>query len=135
MITRLVTMSLEKRNRACKTCQHGTAELFASSGQGLLIFDPLDNRNLALLVNYQKVSLLEESQEVGMKWGLGRSTSFHTSMQHIDIQYITVARPKLTNVKMVENYSHTRKTKGPKTKGPKHGIDSGLECAIGVFEH
>ena len=35
---------------------------------------------------------------------------------------------------MVENYSHTRKTKGPKTKGPKHGIDSGLECAIGVFE-
>ena len=60
--------------------QHETAELFTSSGQGLLIFDPLDNRNLALLVNYQKVSLLEESQEVGMKWGLGRSASFHTSM-------------------------------------------------------
>ena len=47
--------------------------MFTSSGQGLLIFDPLDNRNLALLINYQKVSLLEESQEVGMKWGLGRS--------------------------------------------------------------
>ena len=135
MITRLVTMSLDKRNRDCKTCQHGKAELFSSSGQSPLIFDPLDKRDPSLLVNYQKVSLLEESQEVGMKWGLGRSTSFHTSMQHIDIQYITVARPKLTNVKMVENYSHTRKTKGPKTKGPKHGIDSGLECAIGVFEH
>ena len=35
---------------------------------------------------------------------------------------------------MVENYSHTRKTKGPKTKGTKHGIDSGLECALEVFE-
>ena len=45
-----------------------------------LIFDPLDNRNPSLLINYQKVSPLEESQEVGMKWGLGRSTSFHTSM-------------------------------------------------------
>ena len=39
----------------------------------LLIFDPLDKRDPSLLVNYQKVSLLEESQEVGMKWGLGRS--------------------------------------------------------------
>ena len=123
-------MSLDRQNRAYKTCQHGTAELFASSGQGLLIFDPLDNRNPSLLINYQKVSLLEESQEIGMKWGLGRSTSFHTSMQHIGIQYVIVAKPKLTNVKRVENYSHTRKT-----KGPKHGIDSGLECAIGVFEH
>ena len=53
--------------------QHETAKLFTSSGQGLLIFDPLDNRNPSLLANYQKVSLLEESQEVGMKWGLGRS--------------------------------------------------------------
>ena len=69
-----------------------------------------------------------------MKWGLGRSTSFHTSMQHIGIQYIIVARPKLTNVKRVENYSHTRKTKGPKTKVPKHGKDSGLERALEVFE-
>ncbi len=111
MIPRQITMSLDRQNRAYKTCRHGKAELFTSSGQGLLIFDPLDNRNLALRINYQKVSLLEESQEVGMKWGLGRSTSFHTSMQHIDIQYITVARPKLTNVKMVENYSHTRKQK------------------------
>ena len=51
-----------------------------------------------------------------MKWGLGRSASFHTSMQHIDIQYIIVARPKLTNVKRVENYSHTRKTKDYKTE-------------------
>ena len=100
-----------------------------------MIFDPLDNRNLVLLVNYQKVSLLEESQEVGMKWGLGRSALLHISMQHIGIQYIIVARPKLTNVKRVENYSHTQKTKGPKTKGPKHGTDSGLECALEVFEH
>ena len=76
MIPRQITMSLDRQNRAYKTCQHGKAELFTSSGQGLLIFDPLDNRNLALLVNYQKVSLLEESQEVGMKWGLGRSISF-----------------------------------------------------------
>ena len=29
-----------------------------AAGQGLLIFDPLDNRNLVLLVNYQKVSRL-----------------------------------------------------------------------------
>ena len=70
-----------------------------------------------------------------MKWGLGRSSSPYISMQHIGIRYITVAKPKLTNVKRVENYSHTRKTKGPKTKEPKHGIDSGLECAIEVLEH
>ena len=53
--------------------QHETAELFTSSGQGLLIFDPLDNRNLVLRINYQKVSRLKESQEVASKWGLGRS--------------------------------------------------------------
>ena len=80
MVLRQITMSLDKRNRDCNTSHHGTAELFTSSGQGLLIFDPLDNRDPSLLANYQKVSLLEESQEVGMKWGLGRSTSFHTSM-------------------------------------------------------
>ena len=76
MVLRQITMSLDKRNRDCKTSHQGTAELFTSSGQSLLIFDPLDNRNPSLLVNYQKVSLLEESQEVGMKWGLGRSISF-----------------------------------------------------------
>ena len=27
------------------------------------------------------------------------------------------------------------KQKGRKTKVPKHGIDSGLECALEVFEH
>ena len=115
MILRQITMSLDKRNRDCKTCQHGKAELFSSSGQSPLIFDPLDNRNPSLLVNYQKISLLEESQEVGMKWGLGRSALLHISMQHIGIQYIIVARPKLTNVKRVENYSHTRKQKGRNT--------------------
>ena len=66
-------MSLDKRNRDCKTSHHGTAELFTSSGQGLLIFDPLDNLNSALRINYQKVSRLNESQEVASKWGLGRS--------------------------------------------------------------
>ena len=76
MIPRQITMSLDKRNRDCKTSQHGTDELFTSSGQSPLIFDPLDNRNPSLLVNYQKVSRLEESQEVGMKCGLGRSVSF-----------------------------------------------------------
>ena len=73
MIPRQITMSLDKRNRDCKTSQHRTAKLFRSSGQGLLIFDPLDNRNLALRINYQKVGLLKESQEVVSKWGLGRS--------------------------------------------------------------
>ena len=56
MILRQITMSLDKRNRDCKTSHHGIAELFTSSGQGLLIFDPLDNRNLSLLINDQKVS-------------------------------------------------------------------------------
>ena len=51
-----------------------------------------------------------------MKWDLGRSTSPYISMQHIGIRYITVAKPKLTNVKRVENYSHTRKQKGRKQK-------------------
>ena len=41
--------------------------------QSHLIFDPLDNRNLALRINYQRVGLLKESQEVVSKWGLGRS--------------------------------------------------------------
>ena len=80
MILQQITMSLDKRNRDCKTCQHGKAELFSSSGQSPLIFDPLDNRNPTLRINYQKVSWLKESQEVGMKLGLGRSTSFHISM-------------------------------------------------------
>ena len=53
--------------------QHETAKLFTSSGQDPLIFDPHDNRNLVLHINYQKVSRLKESQEVASKWGLGRS--------------------------------------------------------------
>ena len=80
MIPRQITKSLDRQDHACKTNQHVTAESVTSSGQSPLIFDPLDNRNPSLLINYQKVSLLEESQEVGMKWGLGRSTSFHISM-------------------------------------------------------
>ena len=73
-------MSLDKRNRDCKTSHHGTVELFTSSGQGLLIFDPLDNRNLVLRINYQKVSRLKESQEVASKWGLDRSAWLLVSM-------------------------------------------------------
>ena len=73
MIPRQITMSLDRQNRACKTSQRGTAELFTSSGQIPSIFDPLDNRNLALRINYQKVSQLKESQEVASGWGLGRS--------------------------------------------------------------
>ena len=80
MILRHIMMSLDKRNRDCKTSHHGTAELFTSSGQGLLIFDPLDNRNPTLRINYQKVSLLKESQEVAMKWGLDRSALLLISM-------------------------------------------------------
>ena len=56
MIPRQITMSLDRQNRAYKTYQHGKAELFTSSGQGLLIFDPLDNHNPTLRINYQKVS-------------------------------------------------------------------------------
>ena len=80
MVLRQITMSLDKRNRDCKTSHHGTAELFTSSGQGLLIFDPLDNRNPTLRINYQKVSRLKESQEVAMKWGLGRSAWLYAGM-------------------------------------------------------
>lgn len=40
----------------------------------------------------------------------------------------------MTNVKRVESYSHTRKITGSKTKVPKHGIDSGQECTLEVFE-
>ena len=34
-------------------------------GKSPLIFDPLDNRNPSLLINYQKVSRLNECQEAG----------------------------------------------------------------------
>ena len=68
------------RQSDCKTSHHGTAELFTSSGQGLLIFDPLGNGSPVLHIDNQKVSQLKESQEVEMKWGLGRSVSLHISM-------------------------------------------------------
>ena len=42
----------------------------------LLIFDPLDNGSPILHIDNQKVSWLKESQEVEMKWDLGRSVSF-----------------------------------------------------------
>ena len=80
MIPRQITMSLEKRKRACKTSQHETAESFTSSGQSHLIFDPLDKRNPALHIGNQKVSRLDECQEAGSEGGLGRSVSLYTSM-------------------------------------------------------
>ena len=42
-------------------------------GRKPLVFNPLGNGNLALRINYQKVSRINESQEVASKWGLGRS--------------------------------------------------------------
>ncbi len=42
-------------------------------GRKPLVFDPLGNLNSALRINNQKVSRLNESQEVASKWGLGRS--------------------------------------------------------------
>ena len=80
MILRQITMSLDRQNRACKTNQHVTAESFKSSGQIPSIFDPLDNCNLVLRINYQKVSQLKESQEVVSKWGLDRSCSLYIGM-------------------------------------------------------
>ena len=61
------------RTALTRHVKNGTAKLFTSSGQGLLVFDPLGNGNLALRINNQKVSRLKESQEVASKWGLGRS--------------------------------------------------------------
>ena len=73
MMPRQITMSLDRQNRACKTNQYLTAESFKSSGQIPSIFDPLDNRNLALRINNQKDIRLKESQEVASEWVLGRS--------------------------------------------------------------
>ena len=80
MILRQITMSLENVTTLAGQVNTDPVRYSCRIDKSPLIFDPLDNRNPSLLINYQKVSLLEESQEVGMKWGLGRSTSFHTSM-------------------------------------------------------
>ena len=73
MILRQITMSLDRQNRAYKTCQKRNSEVVYVIGRKHLVFDPLGNGNLALRINYQKVSRLNESQEVASKWGLGRS--------------------------------------------------------------
>ena len=65
-------MSLEKRNLACKTNNTKPRSCLRHRDKALS-FDPLGNGNLALRINYQKVSRLKESQEVASKWGLGRS--------------------------------------------------------------
>ena len=80
MILRQITMSLENVTTLAGQVNTDPVRHSCRMDKSPLIFDPLDNRNPSLLINYQKVSPLEESQEVGMKWGLGRSTSFHTSM-------------------------------------------------------
>ena len=51
-------MSLEKRNRAYKTCQKRNSEVVYVIGRKPLVFDPLGNLNSALRINYQKVILL-----------------------------------------------------------------------------
>ena len=71
-------------------CRKGPSERYAPLGailptataarQSPSIFDPLDNRNLALPINYQKVSQLKQSQEVGLEGGLGKSVSLYISM-------------------------------------------------------
>ena len=80
MITRQITMSLENVTTLAGQVNTDPVRYSCRIDKSPLIFDPLDNRNPSLRINYQKVSRLEESQEVGMKRGLGRSASFHTSM-------------------------------------------------------
>ena len=80
MILRQITMSLENVTTLAGQVNTDPVRYSCRIDKSPLIFDPLDNRNPSLLINYQKVSLLEESQEVGMKRDLGRSASFHTSI-------------------------------------------------------
>ena len=80
MILRQITMSLKNVTTLAGQVNTDPVRYSCRIDKSPLIFDPLDNRNPTLLVDYQKVSLLKGSQEVGMKWGLGRSASFHTSM-------------------------------------------------------
>ena len=70
---RQITISLDKRDCACKTSQHGTPELYTSSEQSPLIFDPLGNGSPVLHINYQKVSLIDKCQEACSEGGLGMS--------------------------------------------------------------
>ena len=70
---------LSKNGNALARQTTRNCEVVYVIGRKPLVFDPLGNGNLALRINYQKVSRLNESQEVASKWGLGRSTSFHTA--------------------------------------------------------
>ena len=65
--------SSDKRDCACKTSQHGTPELYTSSEQSPLIFDPLGNGSPVLYIDNQKVSQLDKCQEAGSEGGLGMS--------------------------------------------------------------
>ena len=58
MILRQLTMSLDRQNRAYKTCQKRNSEVVYVIGRKPLVFDPLGNLNSALRLNYQKVILL-----------------------------------------------------------------------------
>ena len=80
MILRQITMSLENVTTLAGQVNTDLVRYSCRIDKSSLIFDPLDNRNPSLRINYQKVSLLEESREVGMKWGLGRSASLLISM-------------------------------------------------------
>ena len=53
MIPRQITMSLDRQNRAYKTCQHGTAELFTSSGQKPFDFRPSWQMKINIINYYQ----------------------------------------------------------------------------------
>ena len=62
---RQITMSLDKRDCTCGTSQHGTPELYTSSEQSPLIFDPLGNGSPALHIDNQKVNRIDKCQEAG----------------------------------------------------------------------
>ena len=80
MILRQITMSLENVTTLAGQVNTDLVRYSCRIDKSPLIFDPLDSRNPSLRINYQKVSLLEESQEVAMKWGLGRSAWLHVGM-------------------------------------------------------
>ena len=62
MRTRLVTMSLDKRKRACKTSQHGTAESVTSSGPS-----PLFSTFLATVVQCYTLTIRKLVDSINAK--------------------------------------------------------------------
>ncbi len=76
MILRQITMSLKNVTTLAGQVNTDPVRYSCRIDKSPLIFDPLDNGSPVLHIDNQKVSLIEESQEVGMKRGLGRSASF-----------------------------------------------------------